>query len=282
MDLESDLMIYEAEIGIDSKGTGRQIFVKTDFALEKAGEKVDVVLIEEPENHLSPVNLRKLVQSVAKTQSGQLFITTHNSLICTRLEIQNLLIMHENTGCQPTMLKNLSEETAKYFMKTPPASVVEFALARKALLVEGPSEFMLLEKFYKSITGRSPEDDNISIIDVRGLSFKRYLEIAQFTGCKVGVITDNDEDYQKHCIEKYADYSSDTNISVFYDSDNTKSTFEVVLYRDNPTLCDALFKTDAQKKMLSNKTEAAFMLLSQNHPINVPDYIKRAIEWIKE
>lgn len=282
MDLESDLMIYEAEIGIDSKGTGRQVFVKTDFALEKAGEKVDVILIEEPENHLSPVNLRKLVRSVAKTKSGQLFITTHNSLISTRLEIQNLLIMYDNTGCQPTMLKNLSEETAKYFMKTPPASIVEFALAGKALLVEGPSEFMLLEKFYKSVTGRAPEDDGVNIIDVRGLSFKRYLEIAKLTGCKVGVITDNDEDYQKHCVEKYADYAGDTNIGVFYDSDNTKRTFEIILYRDNAALCDALFETDAQKYMLSNKTEAAFTLLSQNQPIKVPDYIKRAIEWIKE
>lgn len=29
MGLESDLMIYEDEIGIDSKGTGKQIFIKT-------------------------------------------------------------------------------------------------------------------------------------------------------------------------------------------------------------------------------------------------------------
>ena len=61
MDLEGNLMIYEDEIGIDSKGTGRQIFVKTDFALERSGENVDVILIEEPENHLSHINLRKLI-----------------------------------------------------------------------------------------------------------------------------------------------------------------------------------------------------------------------------
>ena len=282
MNLESDLMIYEAEIGIDSKGTGKQVFVKTDFALEKAGENVDVILIEEPENHLSPVNLRKLVRSVAKTQRGQLFITTHNSLISTRLELQNLLIMHDNACNQPSMLKNISEDTAKYFMKTPPASIVEFALAGKALLVEGPAEFMLLEEFYKSITGHIPEDDGVHIIDVRGLSFKRYLEISKLTGSKVGVITDNDKDYQKHCVEKYADFSGDTNIEIFYDNNNEKFTFEVILYGDNHVLCDALFGTDAQKYMLNNKTEVAFSLLSQNQLITIPDYIKRAIEWIKE
>ena len=282
VDLESDLMIYEDEVGIDSKGTGRQVFVKTDFALERFGENIDVILIEEPENHLSPVNLRKLVQRVAGTRSGQLFITTHNSLISTRLELQNLLIMHKSASDKPTMLKNLSEETAKYFMKTPPASIVEFALASKTILVEGPAEFMLFELFYQSVAGHEPEKDNIHIIDVRGLSFKRYLEIAKLTGGKVGVITDNDEDYQKHCVDKYIDFAGDANIEIFYDNDNAKRTFEIVLYGDNTALCDSLFGTNAQKYMLSNKTEAAFTLLSQDQPITVPDYIKRAIEWIKE
>lgn len=282
INLESDLMIYEAEIGIDSKGTGKQVFIKMDFALANAGENVDIILIEEPENHLSPVNLRKLVQSVAKTQSGQLFITTHNSLISTRLELQNLLIMHDNACNQPTMLKNLSENTAKYFMKTPPASIVEFALARKALLVEGSAEFMLLEEFYRSVTGHIPEDDGVHIIDVRGLNFKRYLEISKMAGSKVGVITDNDKDYQTHCVKKYEEFADDINIGIFYDSNNDKFTFEVVLYGDNSALCNEIFGTDAQKYMLNNKTEVAFKLLSQNQSIMVPNYIERAIKWIRE
>ncbi len=280
--LESDLMIYENEIGIDSKGTGRQIFVKTDFALERSGENVDVVLIEEPENHLSHVNLRKLVQRVADTRGGQLFITTHNSLISTRLELNNLLIMHTNGEERPVMLKELSDETAKYFMKAPPASIVEYALSKKAILVEGPSEYMLSEKFYKSITGHSPEDDDVHIIDVRGLSFKRYLEIAKQTGSKVAVITDNDKDYQKHCVDKYAEFADDPNVGIFYHANNDQRTFEIVLYTDNETLCDNLFGEDAVNYMLNNKTEAAFVLLQQDQPIAVPDYIKRAINWIKE
>lgn len=282
MTLEGDLMIYENEIGIDSKGTGKQVFIKTDFALERSGENVDVILIEEPENHLSHVNLRKLIQRIASTQNGQLFITTHNSLISTRLELSNLLIMHENCGECPTMLSSLRPDTAKYFMKTPPASIVEFALAHKTVLVEGPAEFMLFEKFYKSYSENTPEDDDVHIIDVRGLSFKRYLEVTKFTGSKAAVITDNDHDAQTHCVDKYADFLEDENINIFYESDNTKNTFEVVLYGDNQTLCDSLFGENALNYMLKNKTEAAYKLLSQDKPISVPDYIKRAIEWIRE
>ena len=33
---------------------------------------------------------------------------------------------------------------------------------------------------------------------------------------------------------------------------------------------------------LKNKTEAAFSLLSQDQTVIVPDYIKRAINWIRE
>ena len=282
MNLESDLMIYEDKVGIDSKGTGRQVFVKTDFALERSGDNVDVILIEEPENHLSPVNLRKLVQRVAATQNGQLFITTHNSLISTRLELQNIQIMHANGEGNPISLKNLQNETAKYFMKTPPASIVEYALANRILLVEGPSEYMLLERFYQTITEHTPEDENVHIIDVRGLSFLRYLEIAKLTESKVAVITDNDKDYQKHCVDKYVNYAEDANIQVFYDNDNDKYTFEVVLYGQNKALCDSICGTNAQNFMLNNKTEAAYMLLSQKQPIVVPDYIKRAIEWIRK
>lgn len=277
---ENDLMLFEDEIGIDSKGTGRQIFVKTDFALERSGENVNVILIEEPENHLSHVNLRKLIQKVAEAQNGQIFITTHNSLISTRLELKNLLIMHANDACRPTMLKDLEENTAKYFIKTPPASIVEFALSQKVVLVEGPSEYMLLNSFYESVMGRSPEKDDVHIIDIRGLSFKRYLEIAGFIGSKVAVLTDNDENAQQNCIDKYSDYATNPNIGVFFEPDNTKRTFEVVLYNCNSTLLDSLFGNDALNYMLRNKTEAAYTLLTQDQPIAVPEYIKRAIEWI--
>jgi putative ATP-dependent endonuclease of OLD family len=282
LSLENDLMIFEEEIGIDSKGTGKQVFIKTDFALERSGSNMDVILIEEPENHLSHVNLRKLIQRVSETHHGQLFITTHNSLISTRLELRNLLIMHEGAEVKPTSLSSMKVDTAKYFMKAPVANVIEFAISQRAILVEGPSEYMLFEKFYVNVTGNKPENDNVHIIDVRGLSFKRYLEIAQLLRSKVAIVTDNDRNKQKNCVDKYTDFASDTNIKICYEEDDTKSTFEIVLYSVNQSLCNRLFGENACDYMLGNKTEAAYTLLSQDETIVVPDYIRGAIEWIKE
>lgn len=282
MGLEDSLMIYEDEIGIDSKGTGKQVFIKTDFALERSGANMDIILIEEPENHLSHVNLRKLVQRVSEAQTGQLFITTHNSLISTRLELRNLLIMSNQSVERPISLHSLNKSTAKYFMKAPPANIIEFSISSKVVMVEGPSEYMLFEDFYKMITGHKPEQDDVHIIDVRGLSFKRYLEITQLIQNKVAVVTDNDGDKQKNCIDKYADFLNNANIKVFSEDNNDKRTFEIVLYGDNQELCDELFGEDALNYMLKNKTEAAYLLLEQSENVVVPDYIRGAIEWIKE
>lgn len=282
LSLENDLMIYEGEIGIDSKGTGRQVFIKTDFAMERSGANVDLILIEEPENHLSHVNLRKLIQRVSETQNGQLFVTTHNSLISTRLELRNLLIMHNKSIDRPISLNGLKEETAKYFMKAPVANVIEFALSEKLILVEGPSEYLLFEKFYEELAGIKPEFDDVHIMDVRGLSFKRYLEIADLLGSKVAVVTDNDGDYQLNCIEKYKEYACKENIKLFFEKNGEWNTFEKIIFELNQELCLKVFGLKADEYMLNNKTESAFKLLNYGQFIIIPDYIRGAIKWIRE
>ncbi|WP_081696494.1 AAA family ATPase [Megasphaera vaginalis (ex Srinivasan et al. 2021)] len=87
------------------------------------------MFIEEPENHLSPVNFRRLVQQVAFAKNFQLFVTTHSSVISTRLKSNNLLIMYQESDKNLIKLSDLSGDTAKYFVKTPPASIVEDVLA---------------------------------------------------------------------------------------------------------------------------------------------------------
>lgn len=275
-----ELMIYENSVPLDSKGTGTQIFVKVDFALSHSGANVDVVLIEEPENHLSHVKLRALIDKINSSNTGQLFITTHNSLISTRLELNNVFILQGKEINKPLALNDLKEETAKYFMKTPPAGIIEFTLSNRTILVEGPAEYMLFDNFYKMIHGHKMEEDNVQVMDVRGLSFRRFLEIAAITGAKVAVVTDNDENYQRNCIDKYSDFTDKENIKIFYESDNLKRTFEMVLEDVNKQLCKDLFGDTAVNYMLKNKTEAAYQLMNASNVVT-PDYIERAIRWIK-
>ena len=104
-------------------------------------------------------------------------------------------------------------------MKAPVTSILEFATSNKAILVEGPSEYMLFEKFYESVVGNRPEESGVHIIDVRGLSLKRYLDISKLINCKVAVISDNDGNVQKCCIDKYSNFVESINIKICYERD---------------------------------------------------------------
>ncbi|MEQ1845898.1 MAG: TOPRIM nucleotidyl transferase/hydrolase domain-containing protein, partial [Nitrospira sp.] len=203
--LRTDLTLIQNNIGIDNKGKGAQCFIKTEFALkkvERANRKINVALIEEPENHLSHINMKRLIQRISQSDDKQLFIATHSNLISSRLDLRNTILLHTNSF-KPVLLEGLPEDTAKYFIKAPDHGVLDFVLSRKVILVEGDSEYMLMESFYKLATGKNLEADSIHVISVGGTSFKRYLDIAKLLGMKVVVIRDNDSDFQNNCIDLY-------------------------------------------------------------------------------
>ena len=283
--LETDLTISENEIEIENKGKGRQCFIKTEFALKKNEIDLDVVLIEEPENHLSHINMKKLIQRIASSKNKQLFIATHNNMISTRLDLRKSILLNSNSS-NPVLLNNLTEDTAKFFIKAPDNNILEFILSKKVILVEGDAEFILMGAFYKKITGELVENSDIHIISVGGTSFKRYLEISKLLNIKTAVIRDNDKNYQLNCIDNYSEYEDDGNIHFFADTNNGRYTFEVSIYQDNTEICDELFSPgrrtlSVQDYMLNNKADVAFELLDKkSNEVISPEYIKEAIEWI--
>lgn len=283
--LETDLMLTEDNINIENKGKGRQCFIKTEFALNKNSKNIDVILLEEPENHLSHINMKKLIGRIRESSGKQLLITTHSNMISTRLDLRNSILLNSNNATA-VLLEDLPEDTARFFMKAPDNNIMEFILSRKVILVEGDAEFILMEEFFQQEGGKL-EDSDVHIISVGGTSFKRYLDLARLLDIKTAVIRDNDRDHQSICIEAYTEYVSE-NISIFYDNNNDRSTFEICVYQDNKSLCETLFskgrKTlSVQDYMLNNKADVAFELLEQESALVVaPDYIKEAIRWIRE
>lgn len=285
--LETDLTLTEGGISIENKGRGIQCFINTKFALSKVAENLDVVLIEEPENHLSHINMKKLIREIEGSEKKQIIISTHSNLISSRLNLRNSILLNSNSNT-PILLKNIDEETAKFFIKAPDNNILEFVLSKKVILVEGDAEFLLMESFFKTIKSTELETSDVHIISVDGTSFKRYLEIAKTLEIKTAVIRDNDGDYQANCVDNYSDYSGSSHIKLFSETDNSISTFEISLYNVNKAICDSLFSAGRKtltvlQFMLKNKAEVAFQLLDKkSDTLIVPQYIKDAIEWISE
>lgn len=285
--VETDIIITEDDIPVDSKGKGRQCFIKTEFALRNREHALNVLLLEEPENHLSQVHMRKLIERIRASVKKQLFVATHSSFIATRLDLRKILILSEESPSRPASLKDLSPGTAEFFMKAPDNNVLELALCKKAILVEGDAEFILMEELYRiSAPGCSLDADGIHVISVDGTSFKRYLELAKLLGIKVAAIRDNDRDHAANCVANYADYVS-ASIQVFADTNDARHTFEVCMYQDNRAACEELFaagrKTlSVEDYMLKNKTDAAFQLLERKGAaLTAPGYIQQAVAWIR-
>ncbi len=286
--LETDITLTQDDIPIDERGKGQQCFIKTEFALTRNSEKhaIDTLLLEEPENHLSHGNMKQLISKISDSHQNQIIIATHSSLISTRLNLRNSILLNSSSE-HPLTLKELPNSTAKFFMKAPDNNILEFVLSNKVILVEGDAEYMMIDALYSKETGRTLEEDGTHVISVGGTTFKRYMDLAKILKIRTAVIRDNDGDYQKNCKDIYADHVTD-NIQVFSDTDDARYTFEVCMYQDNQKICDELFsggkiKKDPLEFMLDNKAESAFRLVDKHsEELEIPEYIKQAITWINE
>jgi putative ATP-dependent endonuclease of the OLD family len=231
--------------------------------------------------------MHKLIDRIRESVKKQLFLATHSSFIATRLNLKKVLILSEENPSRPASLKDLSQGTANFFMKAPDNNVLELALCKKAILVEGDAEFILMDALYKNCTkGVGTEADGIHVISVDGTSFKRYLELAKLLGIKVAAIRDNDRDYHANCVTNYAEYAS-ASIRVFSDTNDARYTFEVCMYQDNKVICDGQFAAGrktltVEEYMLKNKTDAAFQLIEKKGAeLVAPEYIQQAVAWIR-
>ncbi len=247
--LVTDLTITEENIDIQNKGKGRQCFIKTEFALQKNQNELDFVLLEEPENHLSHLNMKNLISRINDSKNKQIFIATHSNLISSRLDLRNTILLNSNSSISIN-LTHLEDSTASFFMKAPDNNILEFILSKKVILVEGDAEFILLERFFEIVTGKKPNELYAHIISVDGTSFKRYLEISKLLNIKTAVIRDNDSNYQKNCVDRYAKYVA-PNVQVFSETDNSVSTFEISMFNTNTQICNDLFFPRKKNKKCS-------------------------------
>jgi predicted ATP-dependent endonuclease of OLD family len=172
-------------------------------------------------------------------------------------------------------------------MKLPGHQTLRLVLCKKAILVEGPSDELIIQKAYFAKHAKTPLQDGIDVIAVGGLSFKRFLDIATILDTHVNVVTDNDGDWEKNVTEKYRDYATNSKIRICFDKNDSLVTLEsqfVHANRDDlSSLAQVLKSTisnedELRQFMKSNKTECALRIFSATHTgLKFPQYIEDAI-----
>lgn len=288
---ETTLMTYLEEIPFHQIGKGEQCVIKTKLALsEKKSQNANVILLEEPENHLSHAKLNELIKSIGDGCSGkQVIISTHSSYVANKLGLENLILIHDH---YTSRLTDLPPDTFDFFKKLPGYQTLRLLLCRKAVLVEGDSDELIFQRGYMDRhEGRLPIQDGIDVMSVK-LTFKRFLEIAEKIKQPTAVITDNDGKYDTKIVVKYEDYKNSESVKVFADGRNDLNTLEpqfVDANRNDLNALRSLLERDKSENeediidyMGKNKTAWALKVFESDNKFNYPQYILDAIKWCDE
>lgn len=290
--LETILSVYEDSIALENRGSGMESLIKTQIALDRTNG-LDVILMEEPENHLSFTTLRKMLQEISDQQdNSQIIVATHNNMIASRLNLNNVLWITDDSV---KSLAGVDASVAEFFVRADDNAFLQLLLSKKVFLVEGATEFLLLPMFYQQITGHTIEEDGIAVISCNGISYKRYLEIATATDKRIAVVTDNDGKADR-ITEAESFKKSNTLQHIFMGATVDEWTWEACIYKENKDTLDKMITVQAGAaykfhdkdygavlgKMLNNKVDVAYQMLTSDKTFVVPQYVKDAIEWLKE
>ncbi|PNU31682.1 ATP-dependent nuclease [Serratia marcescens] len=298
---ENSLITCLDEIPFHFIGKGEQSIVKTNLALaHNKAKEASVVLIEEPENHLSHSKLNNLIKTIKDNCAGkQILITTHSSFVANKLGLGELILLSDK---KTTKLTDLKESTREFFEKIAGYDTLRLILCKKAILVEGDSDELVVQKAYMvSNDGRLPIEDGIEVISV-GISFLRFLEIASHLGKQTYVLTDNDGDVGalERKYEEYLGGNKKENIEILYDPEvdvgdlkigekkfNYNTLEPKILKINGRAVINTVLGTDFDEDdklhvyMKKNKTECALKIFNYDDnavEIKYPDYILDALK----
>ena len=296
---ETSLMTYLDDIPFHNIGKGEQCIVKTKLALShKKSQEANIILLEEPENHLSHTKLNELIKNIKENIGDkQIIISTHSNYVANKLGLDSLILLNDSKTIK---LHELKDDTKIFFSHLSGYNTLRLILCKKAILVEGDSDELVIQKAYMNANeGKLPIENGIDIISV-GTAFLRFLEIAEKLNKTVSVVTDNDGDIAA-VQRKYLNYIGTNvklNINICFDStvdsgplvigSNKKpfnyNTLEPKFLKENGrdkinTILGTVFKNDddLHRYMKANKTECALKVFETKEDIKFPQYITDAI-----
>jgi putative ATP-dependent endonuclease of OLD family len=294
---ESSLMTYLEDIPFHYIGKGEQCMIKTKMALgHKKAKHASIILLEEPENHLSHSKLNHLIRDIRMGNEGkQILISTHSSFVANKLGLEHLILLNDRITVR---LKDLKNDTKLFFKKLAGYDTLRLILCKKAILVEGDSDELIVQRaFMDANEGKLPIEMGIEVISV-GISFLRFLEIAEKINKQVAVVTDNDGDIEA-LKKKYGDYLGENakpNIVIHFDETIDTGTLVIggknfnyntlepkILKANNRNTLNTLFGTsyttddEMHKYMKFNKTDCAIKVFDSIDSIKIPDYILNSI-----
>src|SRR5262249_607677 len=145
-----------------------------------------------------------------------------------KLGIENTLLFD---GANGVRLNDLPPSTEAYFRKLPGHDTLRMILSDRTILVEGPSDELVVQKAFLQLHGRMPLEAGVEAISVNSPGFKRFLDIGLLLKVRVAIVTDNDGKTSSKR-KNYEAYAAE-NISICIGEDDAYPTLEPQLLKVN-------------------------------------------------
>lgn len=279
---ESNLVPHLDDLPCQFVGSGGQNMLKVLLALNRTADACHVVLIEEPENHQSPASLNALVRRIADRCEGkQVLVTTHSSFVLNKLGLDRLVLLTPAAGVR---LTDLPPDTLEYFKKLSGYDTLRVVLADRIILVEGPSDELIVQRAFLDHHGELPLEAGVDVINVRGLSFRRFLDIGKPLGTRIAVVTDNDGKDTSAIAAAYAAYTKTGDVSIHTGAPARGHTLEPQLIsacgrEQLNRILGTSFASDTELStwMTANKTATALKVFEAAATLEFPEYIRHAV-----
>lgn len=179
-----------------TSGEGRKkLLVYAIFGLlskEEEEKKINLFLVEEPENHLHRSMQIALSHNLfLEGKYKYLFMTTHSSCVLSEMDHVNLVRIYNKDKILSKSVVYKVPNEYKNQRNILNRGLAEAIFADKVLLVEGPSEIVLFEKVL-SIIEPLYESEGTCVLAVGGVGFIPYYSILKQLNIKTLIKTDND------------------------------------------------------------------------------------------
>ena len=153
-----------------------------NIMLNTLDEKFNIILIDEIENHLHPALIRTLVREIRGVNNTIIISTTHSPVVINELKMEEII---DISGKSINLIEDKNCIKKLNTFLHPGRN--ELMLADNIVLVEGYTEEVLL-KYYLS-----KNNYNWTIINVAGVMFEPYIQLAWLLNKKIIVVSDNDK-----------------------------------------------------------------------------------------
>lgn len=144
-----------------------------------------IVALEEPENHIAPHLLGKLIgnlRAIAEKKNAQAIMTSHSPAIVKRIDPENLRFFRIDKKRQTSSVKKITlpekeraEDQYKY-IKEAVRAYPELYFAKLVILGEGDSEEIIIPKYWEAMKGNL-DAGGISVVPLGGRHVNHFWRL---------------------------------------------------------------------------------------------------------